>query len=64
MTIYRDQIKFYFDKLNLTKVHWNIIADDETVHPFTNIDVINGFQNCPRRWSKKHICNSVSNARR
>jgi hypothetical protein len=47
VTSYRDQIKFYFDKLNLAKVHWNIIADDETVHPFTNIDVINSFQNCP-----------------
>ena len=47
MTLYREQIKFFFDKLNLTKVHWNIIAKDGTVHPFTNIDVINSFQNCP-----------------
>tara|TARA_B100000475_G_C14786318_1_gene225633 strand:+ start:162 stop:563 length:402 start_codon:yes stop_codon:yes gene_type:complete len=44
---YREQIKFFFDKLNLTRVHWNIVAEDGTIHPFTNIDVINSFLNCP-----------------
>ena len=43
--LYKEQIKFFFDKLKIQKVSWTIIAEDETKHDFTNYDVINSFQN-------------------
>ncbi len=49
MTSYREQLKFFFDKLNLAKVKWDIVADDGTIHPFTNHDVIDTFNVCPEK---------------
>ena len=49
MTSYREQLKFFFDKLNLAKVKWDIVADDGTIHPFTNHDVIDTFKS--NLWS-------------
>ena len=42
---YKEQVRFFFDNLKLQKISWNIIAEDGSLHPFTNHDVINSFQN-------------------
>lgn len=38
-------LKQYFKKLHLSEVSWQIKADDETVHPFTNLNVIDALKN-------------------
>lgn len=35
----------YFAKLNLQRIHWVIVADDGSQHPFSNIDVVNSLYN-------------------
>ncbi len=42
---YKIAIKKFFEKLNLSEVHWDIIASDDTVHPFTNHNIIISFDN-------------------
>jgi t-SNARE complex subunit (syntaxin) len=45
-------LKNYFKRLKLSEIYWEIKADDDTVHPFTNLNVIQSFNHLSDEQAK------------
>lgn len=49
---YKLAIQNFFKKLNLEKINWDIKASDDTIHSFSNLDIINSLNNAPEHSLK------------